>query len=446
MAFTRRKRFLNWVDRNPKCKFIDDEAYQSEVLYDPNNEDPSQRIKIFHTPNLEKKPSIIKKIIQSIWVPGTNLRGKSWSSNNFDAQLGQTASIMSFSGIFDGLCIAPVLWYLTKAAGFFAIPTSILYSALLLIISNKAGEYSMNRPKDNNSTASFLLFVFFVLSLLKTLMSGVGLDLVSRSGEIKNATASQFLEIKAPLTQKKEIIYSDLLDSASKECNKLTAKQSQLDLSNRSQRKIYNELQAKMYRKPLNIESQDPKYLLDNFSMDLGPCRKVNLINNLNGQNNFNQENSLKYKYDLSKILSPVSSLYVFQRNKYNDIFNGNPLKGSRKDLEKYIPYFEKSNIDFNINCINSKENCLEDVSWSNPGQAINEASKQFYSRLGNKDWSNLGLSYIGFLISILLSTSSTVLLYTASIDIRNRASRSSKVEEWMEDIFAELDTEEEAK
>ena len=112
-----------------------------------------------------------------------------------------------------------------------------------------------------------------------------------------------------------------------------------------------------MYRKPLNIESQDPKYLLDNFSMDLGPCRKVNLINNLNGQNNFNQENSLKYKYDLSKILSPVSSLYVFQRNKYNDIFNGNPLKGSRKDLEKYIPYFEKSNIDFNINCINSKEN-----------------------------------------------------------------------------------------
>ena len=43
---------------------------------------------------------------------------------------------------------------------------------------------------------------------------------------------------------------------------------------------------------------------------------------------------------------------------------------------------------------------------------------------------------------SILLSASATVLLYTASIDIRNRASRSSLVKQWRSEYLAALDDE----
>ena len=69
-------------------------------------------------------------------------------------------------------------------------------------------------------------------------------------------------------------------------------------------------------------------------------------------------------------------------------------------------------------------------------------ASKQFYGRILNKEWDSLGLSYIGFLISILLSFTATILLYTSSIDIRNRASRSDKVQEWASEYLLELDEE----
>ena len=95
---------------------------------------------------------------------------------------------MSLSTIWDFICTSPVIYYFAKGSGLFVLPLSAAYALLLLVMSNKAGEFAMNRNKDSNRTASFLLLVFFTLSFIKTLMSGVGIDLVSRSGEIKNFT------------------------------------------------------------------------------------------------------------------------------------------------------------------------------------------------------------------------------------------------------------------
>ena len=122
-------------------------------------------------------------------------------------------------------------------------------------------------------------------------------------------------------------------------------------------------------------------------------------------------------------------------------MFTGNPLVGSESMFKKYEKEFKNSNIDFNLNCINEDE-CNQNVKWANPGNAINMASKQFYGRIINKEWDSLGLSYIGFLISILLSFTATILLYTSSIDIRNRASRSDKVQEWASEYLLELEEE----
>ena len=79
-------------------------------------------------------------------------------------------------------------------------------------------------------------------------------------------------------------------------------------------------------------------------------------------------------------------------------------------------------------------------MAWTNSGKVVNEGWNQFYGRILNKDWENLGLSYIGFLISILLSATATVLLYTSSIDVRNRASRSSLLKQWKNEYLNSLD------
>ena len=115
----------------------------------------------------------------------------------------------------------------------------------------------MNRSKENNKAATFLLIIFFLLSLLKTVMSGVGIDLVSRSGEIKNAAAARFIPSAELLYENNNLIYKSILASANKECNKFIDKQSQLNTSKRAQRRLYNDLQEKMYRKPSNPKSFD---------------------------------------------------------------------------------------------------------------------------------------------------------------------------------------------
>ena len=198
-----------------------------------------------------------------------------------------------------------------------------------------------------------------------------------------------------------------------------------------------------MFRNNSKKTDANPKFRLDNHLSDLGPCIKKDLINNLNGQNTMEKKEIFSIQNKLKKNTPPISFLYIFQRNKFNDTFKGNPLRRSESNFEIYKSDFERNKLDFNTKCTSKKEDCNKSVSWSNPEMAINEAGKQFYARIFNKEWGNLGLSYIGFLISILLSSTATILLYNASIDIKNRASRSSLVEEWREEYFAELDEEE---
>ncbi len=442
MPLSEKKKFLNWIKSHPDCAHIREQAMNTEVTYDPENPNSSQIIKIFDTPKHKKKNNLIKKIINNLWVPGYKLRGNSYSDENYENQLNQTSSIMSMSSIFDMICNAPILFYLTKAAGLFALPLSLGYGYMLLIMSNKAGEFSMNRPKGNHATANFLLLIFFLMSMIKTLMSGVGIDLVSRSGEIKNNTAKEFLISYKPIFEENDIAYTDLLKSSTKECERLVSEQSKLNPQKRGQRRLYNELQEKMFKNKSGLDSSDPRKLIENNLSELGPCLKKDLINNINGKNSYDNKNSFSITNKLKDNLPPISFLYIFQRNQFNDIFNGNPLIGSESNFEFYEKNLIDKNIEFNIKCVDKLGECQKNVEWRNPGKAINEASKQFYAKIFNKDWGNLGLSYVGFLISILLSSTATILLYTASIDKRNMASRSSLMQDWREDYFLELEEE----
>ena len=433
------KELLFWFKTHPDLEHLRRLAGQTKVSFNKDCEDLTQRIKVFHKPVYKEKRSFLRNLWETIWVPGYKLRGNSYTDNNFEQQLDQTSSIMSLSTIGDLVCTSPILFYFTKAAGILSVPFSLGIGYLLLVMSNKAGEFSMNRPKDNARASSYLLLIFFGLSIIKTLMSGVGIDLVSRSEEIKNKTAKEYL-FEAPLVvSKTNSEYEELLSSVTRECKKLDNQQSKLDLTKRRERKLFNELQEKMFRKPDQINISDPKYLLENYLPSLGPCIKKDLITSLNGRNKFNQNEGFIKQNKLKETQSSLSYLYIFQRNKFYNLFNGNPLIGTEDNLRKFESFFKESPTDFNIDCSTGRKDCNTKVEWANPGMAINQASTQFYQRLFNKEWDNLGFSFIGFLISVLLSTSATVLLYTASIDIKNRASRSAHLDAFREEYFSNI-------
>ena len=103
-------------------------------------------------------------IWESIWVPGRELRGTSYSDKNLDKKLTQTSALMSFSTIWDMVCTFPVLFYLFKGLAALTLPAASVASFLLLTISNAAGKFAMDRTKGNKSLATFLLIVFLILS------------------------------------------------------------------------------------------------------------------------------------------------------------------------------------------------------------------------------------------------------------------------------------------
>ena len=74
---------------------------------------------------------------------------------------------------------------------------------------------------------------------------------------------------------------------------------------------------------------------------------------------------------------------------------------------------------------------------------AINQASKQFYEKIKSQEFQSLGFSFIGFIISILLSLTAVVLLYASSLDMKVRASRSSYILALRNKIFANLEEDE---
>ena len=176
MSQSKRKQLLNWIKSHPDLDHIRKLANQTKVQYNKNEKDPTQRIRVYNRAKYKTRKSLFSNLSEIFWVPGRNLRGKAYSDPNLDQQLNQTASIMSLSTIWDFICTSPVIYYFAKGSGLFVLPLSAAYALLLLVMSNKAGEFAMNRNKDSNRTASFLLLVFFTLSFIKTLMSGVGID------------------------------------------------------------------------------------------------------------------------------------------------------------------------------------------------------------------------------------------------------------------------------
>ena len=170
----------------------------------------------------------------------------------------------------------------------------------------------MNRTRENSKR--FLLMIFFLLSMLKTVMSGVGIDLISRSNEIKNSAAQKYLQTSTVSYENQNTIYNKVLESSTNECNKLIDKQSQLNTSRRAQRKLYTDLQDKMYKKPVNPKSKDPKYLLENHVSELGPCLKRDLINNINESNTFDGNKAYSTQQDILNKSPAITSLYIFQK------------------------------------------------------------------------------------------------------------------------------------
>ena len=435
-----KKELLNWIETQPELKFIREQANRTFVSYDVTQKGVNKRISVISKNELNIKKGIIHKLWELIWVPGRQLRGTSYSDENLDKRLSATSALMSFSTIWDMVCTFPVLFYVMKGLAIFTVPAATAASLLILAISNAAGKFAMDRNKGNKSVATFLLFIFFILSLVKTAFSGVGLELMGGSQRLKNMKARDVLAEKnllntsRPNTQVFEALYKN----SSADCDRLAAAQDNLDQSKPSGRRQWNKLNKQMFQAPSDLANSDVDNLLRNFSGQLGPCTIRDYIDNISGVSDQDLDQSYNKLQKLEEALSPLALLYLRSRGTYYTHFAGDALAG--EPFERvWIDIDPSLGIQVKDDCSSDDKRCNGPVRWSSGNEAIKVAFFDFYEKVGNRDFKGLGSSLIGFIISIILSVTAIVLLFATSSDMKVRASRATILNQKINSIFTKI-------
>ena len=435
-----KKELLNWIETQPDLKFIREQANRTFVSYDTSEKDLNKRISLLGTKELDIKKGVFQKLWELIWVPGRQLRGTSYSDENLDKRLSATSALMSFSTIWDMVCTFPVLFYVMKGLAIFTIPAATAASLLILAMSNAAGKFAMDRNKGNKSIATFLLFIFFILSLVKTAFSGVGLELMGGSQRLKNMKAREILSQKSLLNTSRPNtqLFSALYNNSSDECDRLAAAQDRLDISVPSQKNQWNKLQRQMFQSPKDLDNSDVDNLLRNFSGQLGPCTIRNYIDNISGVSDQDLDMSFNNLNKLEEALSPLGLLYMRSRGSYYTYFNGNALLGEPFQ-KSWVTIDPSLGIQVEPDCKVGDKKCVGPVRWTSGNEAIKVATVDFYEKVGKRDFKSLGSSLIGFIISIILSVTAVVLLLGTSSDRKVRASRATILNQVRNTIFTKI-------
>ena len=441
-----KKELLNWIETQPELDYIRKQANATKVDYRLDETEINRRIRPNPRTELPETKNLIVKIKDAFWVPGSNLRGTSYASKEHDKYLDQTAKVMSLSTIWDFVCTYPIFLYALKGFKGLALaplPVATVLSLFILWVSNVVGENSTNRSKGRSGRANLSLIVFLILSAAKTAVSGVGLDMMLSENRIMQEKAGDILQDKGFQTNlvKSQVFeddsFSEQLKGATEQCDTLTLQQEKLNLEKGSNRRIFNNLDSQKYLKPSNFKALSSEELLSDYSNQIGPCYKKELIENIQAQERRSINQNL-VGMNISKATTDnLAALYLTSKGDYYNSFYGYPLDGF--NVQEFKAKFDEN---FNLNIVEGCDNekCEGPVRWVNGSDAIAASFTQFFRKLGDPSQIySLSLSLFGFIVSIVLSGAAVSFLYLASKNKETRASYSNQLASKSNQIITEI-------
>jgi hypothetical protein len=441
-----KKELLNWIETQPELDYIRKQANATKVDYRLDETEINRRIRPNPRTELPETKNLIVKIKDAFWVPGSNLRGTSYASKEHDKYLDQTAKVMSLSTIWDFVCTYPIFLYALKGFKGLALaplPVATVLSLFILWVSNVVGENSTNRSKGRTGRANLSLIVFLILSAAKTAVSGVGLDMMLSENRIMQEKAGDILRDKGFQTNlvKNQVFeddsFSEQLKGATEQCDTLTLQQEKLNLEKGSNRRIFNNLDSQKYLKPSNFKALSSEELLSDYSNQIGPCYKKELIESIQAQERRSINQNL-VGMNISKATTDnLAALYLTSKGDYYNSFYGYPLDGF--NVQEFKAKFDEN---FNLNIVEGCDNekCEGPVRWVNGSDAIAASFTQFFKKLGDTSQIySLSLSLFGFIVSIVLSGAAVSFLYLASKNRETRASYSNQLASKSNQIITEI-------
>lgn len=178
---------VKWIDTSPDLLYLREAADRLQAQY--NSE--SKEI-VFKTPDRgivyrKNKANWLKEIL---WPSGKSLRGKTCASQEFDQSCSRNAALMAGSTAWDAVSTYPIIQVGTSAyLGVMASPFAMGVSLFIMIVSNWAGQNSCNRTRGKKVGARGALVFFAALSIGKTILAGVGMDILSNKTGISKEYA-----------------------------------------------------------------------------------------------------------------------------------------------------------------------------------------------------------------------------------------------------------------
>ena len=169
---------LRWIKNQVELDYIVKAANETPSLYQRSENElivsPQQADVVGR-----RVRSTQSRIREFLWPSAQSMRGKCFGTKSFDDTCGKAANTMAGSTAWDAVSTVPFVQFaLADYLKFFAMPTALGISIGLMVLSNVAGKLGANRAKGREITATAGLTLFILLSTVKTLLSGVGFDIL----------------------------------------------------------------------------------------------------------------------------------------------------------------------------------------------------------------------------------------------------------------------------
>ena len=394
---------FDWLEQQPELAHLRKQAAATPCEYCPTEITTDLRLTTNANIELTNVEGIIAKLRDIIWVPGRNMRGNAFSTPELDRSLSSVAKLMSISTLWDFVTTIPLFSFSLSLFSWGAIPAGTALSFILLWASNVAGENATDRRPKHTSKANWSLAAFVLLSVAKTLVSGVGVDLMIGNRAIQAEYAHKLAENKlsedrANLTELSKP--SSNLIAATQRCSELQDQMKQLGAN-----RAVNNLQYTSVLVQANGTFEDNKSdknltneeLSKKYSTSKGVCRYEQALKDLQKAKNQSSLSLIEKQANAQKSLPPLKYLQQYAPNIYNEHF-----KGSGSNIE-----------------------------WVNGSEAVGEATDQFYKKLMAGEFGLLGFSLFTFAISFILTGSASVMLYLIGKNPQVQASYTGALEEY---------------
>ncbi len=436
-----KKELLNWIETQPELDYLRRQANRTKCDYRLNEKNKDRRIRPIPRTNLPGSAGLVKRMFNAFWVPGENLRGNSYASKEHDKTLNQTAKVMSLSTIWDFICTYPIFLYALKGVrgfGYTPIPIATAISLFVLWFSNVSGENSTNRTKGRVSRSNISITAFLLLSIAKTALSGVGLEMMLNEKGIMEEKARNIRLETVLLTEQiadtvtNNDAYTALLKSSQEECDRLEKEQNKI--SRRWNNSRWEAIEKQKFKEP-QTNSINKEGFIENLN-GYGACKRENLILNAQAMASQGASEDVLASQVSKASGDNLAALFITSRADYYKFFEGNPLEGF--DVESFRKRWSSMESRFETEC--NSEKCEGKVRWVNGGDAISSAFTQFFEKIQDQSRiASLSLSLYGFIISIILSTSAAALLIMAAKNKETRASFSNMLSSKSNKLFEEI-------